>query len=418
MSLFGFAFASPLVLLGLLSLPLIWWLLRLTPPRPKEEVFPPTRILSEIAPQEETPAQSPWWLTLLRLLMAALIVFALADPVRNAIEKRFSEAGPMLIVLDDGWTSGPEWEARVASTTSLLEEAKGNSRPVSLIFTSDGAAADFSAGTADEMQRKLSAAEPKPLQTDLSSIAKRLSDVDAKFSSLAWMSSGLLKEGTADFVTAINQLNIPEILVYSAQTNSVLALNKITNQPDALVAEIVGSGADGAQSGTATAYDIKGQSLSSVPFEFDEDAGSTMARFTMPVELRNEIVRVSIDGVKSAGALQLLDERFRRRRVGLISGGNADQAQPLLSPLYYISRALSPFSEVREAGEANVIDSLNQLIEERASTLVLADIGTLPDAARDTVTKWINDGGMLVRFAGPRLAVLKARLQALTFQMM
>ena len=61
------AFAQPLVLLGLLSLPVLWWLLRLIPPRPRRINFPPARLLFDIAPKEETPARTPWWLTLLRL---------------------------------------------------------------------------------------------------------------------------------------------------------------------------------------------------------------------------------------------------------------------------------------------------------------------------------------------------------------
>src|SRR6201992_4005474 len=72
------AFAEPLVLLGLLSLPILWWLLRLVPPRPRRIDFPPTRILFDIAPKEETPARTPWWLTLLRLSLAALVIFAAA----------------------------------------------------------------------------------------------------------------------------------------------------------------------------------------------------------------------------------------------------------------------------------------------------------------------------------------------------
>ncbi len=59
-------FAQPLVLLGLLALPALWWLLRLIPPRPRQIAFPPTRLLFDIAPREETPARTPWWLTLLR----------------------------------------------------------------------------------------------------------------------------------------------------------------------------------------------------------------------------------------------------------------------------------------------------------------------------------------------------------------
>ena len=48
------AFAEPLVLFGLLSLPMLWWLLRLIPPHPRRIDFPPTRLLFELAPKEET----------------------------------------------------------------------------------------------------------------------------------------------------------------------------------------------------------------------------------------------------------------------------------------------------------------------------------------------------------------------------
>src|SRR5690606_19319419 len=39
------AFTAPWILLGLIALPLLWWLLRLVPPRPRRVAFPPTRIL-------------------------------------------------------------------------------------------------------------------------------------------------------------------------------------------------------------------------------------------------------------------------------------------------------------------------------------------------------------------------------------
>ena len=76
-------FAQPLVLLGLLSLPVLWYLLRLIPPRPKRIEFPPTRLLFDITPKEDTPARTPWWLTLLRLVLAALVIFAAAGPLWN-----------------------------------------------------------------------------------------------------------------------------------------------------------------------------------------------------------------------------------------------------------------------------------------------------------------------------------------------
>ena len=45
-------FAQPLVLLGLLALPVLWWLLRLIPPQPRRINFPPTRLLFEVTPEK------------------------------------------------------------------------------------------------------------------------------------------------------------------------------------------------------------------------------------------------------------------------------------------------------------------------------------------------------------------------------
>ncbi len=85
---FPLAFAQPLLLLGLISLPVLWWLLRVMPPRPQRIAFPPTRLLFDITPKEETPSRSPWWLTLLRLLAAALIIFAARRPDLESADRR------------------------------------------------------------------------------------------------------------------------------------------------------------------------------------------------------------------------------------------------------------------------------------------------------------------------------------------
>ena len=84
----------------------LWWLLRLVPPRPRRINFPPTRLLFEIAPKEETPARTPWWLTLLRLTLAALVIIAAAGPLWNPPLATSNRAAPLLIMLDDGWARG------------------------------------------------------------------------------------------------------------------------------------------------------------------------------------------------------------------------------------------------------------------------------------------------------------------------
>ncbi len=101
-----FSFAAPLALFGLISLPMIFWLLRVTPPRPREIVFPPTKILRELKPDEETPAKTPWWLMALRLALAAALIFAMAGPVW-APSGVVASSAPTLVILDDGWTAAP-----------------------------------------------------------------------------------------------------------------------------------------------------------------------------------------------------------------------------------------------------------------------------------------------------------------------
>ena len=129
------SFGAPLVLAGLLALPLIWWLLRLTPPRPQTETFPPLRILERVAKREETPSNSPWWLTLLRLLLAAAIILALAAPILNPRESALSGNGPVVVFLDNGWASARDWTARRGAAEALIREAGESGRPVSLVLT-------------------------------------------------------------------------------------------------------------------------------------------------------------------------------------------------------------------------------------------------------------------------------------------
>ena len=54
------AFSAPLVLAALALLPVLYVLLRITPPRPQQIAFPPLRLILDLRAQEETPARTPW----------------------------------------------------------------------------------------------------------------------------------------------------------------------------------------------------------------------------------------------------------------------------------------------------------------------------------------------------------------------
>ena len=125
---------------------------------------------------------------------------------------------------------------------------------------------------------------------------------------------------------------------------------------------------------------------------------------TVPFELRNDFARSRIDGATAGRRRALLDDGSKRRRVGLLSQAEADQAQPLLSPLYYIHRALQPFADLVEPNEPDLAVAIPELLEQKPAMIIMADIGAMPDEPMRQLIDWIENGGTLVRFAGPRLA--------------
>ena len=133
----------------------------------------------------------------------------------------------------------------------------------------------------------------------------------------------------------------------------------------------------GAETGTVRALDLKGLPLGEAPFAFKPADRETEAQFDLPVEIRNDIARIEIAGERSAGAVQLLDKRWRRRTVGIVSGATADTSQPLLSSSYYIGRALGPFADVRLAQGESPAEAVTHFLDQHLPMLILADVGNV-----------------------------------------
>ncbi|MBB3998166.1 DUF4159 domain-containing protein [Aureimonas pseudogalii] len=405
------SFGAPLVLAALAVLPAIWWLLRLTPPRPQSETFPPLRILERVVKREETPAKSPWWLTLLRLALAALVILALAAPILNPRESALTGDGPVVVVLDNGWASARGWPAQRGAAESLVREAGQAGRPVSLLLTAEGAANDPAPVEPATALERLAAAEPRPIPTDRLAAATRLAGVlqGTPGASVALLSDGLDTAGTSAAAAALRALQPAQSILYAPSVAGLVGLTGAQNATDALVIQGVRAEGEAASASVVLrALDVQEREIGRAPLVFAAGASKGEARFAVPVELRNDIARIERDGAADAAAVRLVDDSFQRRKVGLVSGEAADLAQPLLSPLYYITRALEPFADLVRAGSADLATAIPALVEQRPSVIVLADIGVMPPAATDALAGFVERGGTLLRFAGPRLAASTA----------
>jgi Domain of unknown function (DUF4159)/Aerotolerance regulator N-terminal len=400
------AFTNAGMLLALLALPAIWYFLRLVPPKPRSEQFPPTRLLLEIAKKEEQPARSPWWLTALRLALAAAVIFALAGPIFKPTSEAAPGDGPLLLVVDNGWAAAPHWPEMIDTARRVIGLAADAGRPIALVATADPSNQSVTATDSEEILQRLDALAPRPYDADYAGFIPSLTEAAAAdpFGGVAWLSDGLGGDQVAAFGRFLADSISPAVTVYVDQRGDLFGLKPPVGSADALVVPVTRRASSAGSGGLVRAVDIRGRVIGEAPFAIDAGVSDIDAKFALPVELRNEIVRLEIAGVETAGAVQLLDDRWRRRRIGLLSGASAEIAQPLLSPLYYISRAVQPFADVREPREANAALAVPDLIDSGASVIAMADIGNLTPDVEETVAAWVRDGGTLIRFAGPRLA--------------
>ncbi|WP_026608358.1 DUF4159 domain-containing protein [Methylocapsa acidiphila] len=395
------AFSAPLALGALALLPALYILLRVTPPTPRREPFPPLRLFLDLHPAEETPSRTPWPLLLLRLAVAACIILAMAGPIWSPLPILSVGGGPLLVVIDDGWPAAPSWDRRIAAAAARVEAAGRGAQPIAVAAASDGPR-EIATGDAAKALERLRALAPAPYVPDRLPLLGAIEKFSGRHpdGSIVWIADGIEQGHARDFAAKLAAL--PGHVEILAGADPVRALAGPQNLAGGLEARVLRAARGGPEQGIVRALDLKGLAIGAAPFDF---AGATESkvRFDMPVELRNEIARLEIVDEHSAAAVSLLDERWRRRRIGLVSGETADLSQPLLAPDYYLRKALGPFADVREAkpGEA---EPIRALLAEHVAIMILADIGAVSGPAREDLLRFVEEGGVLLRFAGSHLA--------------
>ncbi len=407
MSWLPLSFGAPMVLWGLLALPVIWWLLRLTPPKPRTEVFPPLKILARVLKREETPQQSPWWLTLLRLLMAALIVVALAEPVFNPRERLSTNGEALALVIDNDWASASDWERRVATASRLIADAERNSVPVLLAFTAEKPNQQIGPFGAAEARDRLNAVKPRPVPPDRRAIYARVGEAlrDLPPATVAVLTDGLAADGDEAAFSALMTKQPANFIWGTPQRLDTIGLTAADNQFDRLTISAVraSSNATGPAMVSAGAFDDRGRRIGDASVAFRPGETTATGDFRVPFELRNDFASIALDGIASAGAVRVLDESAKRRRIGLLSETPVDEARLLLSPLYYIRRAMEPFADIVEPASPALSEAIPQLLQQKPAVIVMADVGSVPEPARAALVEWMENGGTLLRFAGSRL---------------
>ena len=397
MTLFGtIGFTAPWLLLGLIALPILWLILRAVPPAPIRRLFPGVILLLGLEEKEHETQRTPWWLLLLRCLAVAAMIIGFAGPILNP-KGESTGTGPLLIVTDGSWADARDWTLRTNRISAELEQAQRDGRPVAIISLTDPPRGEIAFQPASDVQGSLPDIQPLAFLPDPGALAE-LSNLIPPSVDTLWLSSGLDFDGKDALASLLADRGTLRVFQTSSPIHALGAPSFGTDGIDVPVLRLA-TGAEDPLRISARGPDPNGNEveLSSIDFTFDPSSKSGTATLELPPELRNRITRFEIVGEEHAGAVGLADDTLKRREVALIHGAAEAEGLELLSPLHFLREALRPSADLIEG-------TISDIIAAKPDAIILADVATLSPLETDQLIEWVNGGGLLLRFAGPRLA--------------
>ena len=388
----GLVFLHPFILAGLAALPALWLLLRVTPPPPRVIPFPPARFLAGLASEETTASRTPWWILLLRLLCLALIVVGLAGPVLHPAAA-LPGRGAVRIVIDDGWASAQGWTIMIDAAEDAARRAARDNRPVYLLTTAPPPGGGipvqqgpFTEGAALSALRGLTP-HPWPSDYDAAGKAAAAAPVHAALTSL-WLTTGLQDEAADGFAELLQTEG--GLIAYAPRAGHLPILLRPLKADGATLTARAASVETLTPDLQLQATGTAGRVLGEAPFEENGTAS-----LDLPAALRADVRQLRLPARGGAGGVLLLGDQFRRRLVG-IAADTADNDAHLTDPVFYIRAALSPGADL-------VTGPIKTLLARKPAVIILPDIGALPADELGALDKWVRNGGLLLRFAGPNM---------------
>jgi len=418
----GFSFAASYILWALLALPALWWLLRLTPPRPQVEIFPPLWLLRGLRGVEIQAARSPWWLIMLRLGLAALLILAFARPVQNRGLSFAANGEPVIIMLDNGFAAYPHKDSISAEAQKLLAAAAATNSLVYIITTAGAPAAEIGPYSSIEAKSVIDRLSYSAIAVRRDLAFARLLELVAQNPGgsrlhIAYLTDGLATAEDKKAFALLSGLPVAELLWYQPQAVDFIGITAAENGVDGLHFTLIRAADKQEARGRLAAYDEKAQIVAEQDFHFAAGAETAQGLFALPAEIRNDIAWLQLvptgrngrSGLDNAAGLRLLDTGKKQKTVAILAPAQSRLTQPLLSPLYYVAKALEKAPQVAggkvlQADSGSFEQNIDMLLKARPALLIMGDIAAIPAPAQQKLRRWVEKGGTLLRFAGAALA--------------
>ncbi len=397
------SFLNPWILSALVTLPVLWLLLRILPPAPQIIFLPTARFLEGLVPEQKTPGRTPWWILLLRILIAALVILALAHPVLNEAKTLMQTSGPVRIVLDNGWNAANIWQQQRDTAREIIAQAGRADREIWLLTTApepDKNAEPLVLGPLEAGQAltRLDNLTPRPWAADYEELRDKVREAKTTGSTEThFLGAGLDGDGFENLARQLQSSGQMAYLRPEAEQLPILLrpLDEYSPLPGAFVSAAYGMPDN--MRVTVQLLSGRGRIIDSQSVSLSDNRKERNIVFDTPPEMRGEISHIQIAGRAGAGAVYYFANAGAYRTVGVLSGAEQADSAPLTSSSYYLEQALSPYANL-------VTGTLTEVLAAKPGVIMLPDTGSLTAADLTALEEWVMAGGMLARFAGPNMA--------------
>jgi hypothetical protein len=390
-------FTNPWVLSGLAALPVLWFLLRVTPPAPRRVALPSARFLKDLIPTRQTSTHTPWWILILRMATIALIIFAFAGPIYNPAPTA-PDSKPVLIVFSNDWAAAASWNEQITAATQIISKSRRGNQNIFILTTApSNDDKKFLTGPTTPAQAEgiIKAMTPLPWPGDIAGALKDAQTLPEKIDSI-WLSHGIEEPGADDLYEFLKSrgrftahIPAPEKLPLTLKKSPARADDKIS-----ITIAAPGNIPPG-RNVAVHALGARGQIIDTQPVKI-KPGEDTEVFFNTPQNLGGDITQFKIVGAQGAGAVYIIGGGGRKT-VAIFGAAADDNPKPFIEARFYIRRALEGFANIIEGPDEKILN-------EKPDVVILPDTGNLPLETLSALEKWVKDGGLLIRISGPNMA--------------
>ena len=396
-------FLYPVLLAGLLLLPVLWLIIRSAPRRPRKIVFPAALLLIGAAHNRRNAEHAPLWQTILRSLILLALILAAAHPVLNKTDYA-PENGAILVMVDNSWSGAAHWPQYQQGMKQIVNQARLNNQSIFIGVTAPEATGANSSDlpplqgplSPHDAQNAFDRLQPHPWAPAYAALATTIADRQDITNAIAGailLTNNIDAPGKATLATDLSAVS-PLIVVHPGAEihNGTIVISALARNRNGMTVTLSHNVQPAARQTTLVARNDRGQIVLRHPLTIAQQTARTRIEVPLPGDIANAIQTVGLSDIESAAALFQTGAKWQQRKVGIVV--SSGEGPVLLSDRYFfLDRAISPYASI-------TYGTLDSLLGQKPDILVTT--GTIPGlgSQQGALAQWIDNGGMLVRFAG------------------